>query len=292
MPLDEAEPSTHRVDVDWLLTHHKDPEVVVVDVRWSMAGPSGLVLFEEGHIPEARYLDLDSDLSVPPEDGPGRHPRPTAQRFAQALARVGIGPETRSVIAYDDRGGAIAARLWWLLGYFGFHGQRAVLDGGIQAWTDGGNPLETGVSPTGVPAPLMTLNGDADWVVDHAIVEEALQGEALVLDARGDARYRGDQEPVDPRAGHIPGAMSAPYGDNLVSPAGPLRDLEYLDVRYEALGAFDDVPVIAYCGSGVTACHDIWVLTLLGREDVFLYEGSWSDWSARSELPAGTGPEP
>jgi thiosulfate/3-mercaptopyruvate sulfurtransferase len=292
MQLDETGPSTHRVDVNWLLSHHQDTDVVVVDVRWRMNGPTGHVLYEQGHIPGAQYLDLDSELSESPGDGPGRHPLPTAERFTNALARVGVGPKTGTVVVYDDRGGAIAARLWWLLGYFGFHGHRAILDGGIQAWTRQGNELEAGAAPPCPSARPMTLRGDPDWVVDHAIVEEALRGDALVLDARSDARYRGEEEPVDARPGHIPGAMSAPYGDNLVAPEGPLRPLENLDVRYEAIGAFDDVPVIAYCGSGVTACHDIWVLSLLGREDVLLYEGSWSDWASRGELPSGIGPEP
>jgi len=291
MQLDEIGPSTHRVDVPWLTNHHQDPGVVVVDVRWRMKGPPGRELFEAGHIPGARYLDLDQDLSSPPDQGPGRHPLPTPERFALSLARVGIGAETTTVIAYDDRGGAIAARLWWLLGYFGFSGDRAILDGGIQAWSGGGFALEVG-SPAFDQAPPITLTADTDRVVDYQQVQEVLDAEGVVLDARGGTRYRGEEEPIDPRPGHVPGALSAPYADNLESPGGPLRSLDALDVRYEALGAFDDVPVVAYCGSGVTACHDIWVLTLLDREDIFLYEGSWSDWSARSELPAGTGPEP
>ena len=291
MRLDETGPSTHRVDVPWLEDHHRDPGVVVIDVRWRMHGPPGLDLYEAGHIPGARYLDLDTDLSSPPDQGPGRHPLAGAEAFAAALARVGVGPDTWAVIAYDDRGGAIAARLWWLLGYFGFSGDRAILDGGIQAWSAAGHPTELGASPSSPVSP-MTLTPHGDRVVDHQGVQEVLSMEGVVLDARGGARYRGDEEPVDPRPGHVPGALSAPYADNLTAPEGPLKSLELLDVRYEALGAFDEVPVVVYCGSGVTACHDIWALTLLGREDVLLYEGSWSDWSARSELPAGIGPEP
>jgi len=278
------------VDAKWLRAHRNDRDVTVIDVRWSMQPPTGRERYGSGHIEGAHYLDLDSQLSRPVEEGPGRHPLPTPEALAEALASVGIDRQM-TVVCYDDRGGAIAARLWWLLRFYGAPVEAVILDGGVQAWTGLGEALSTTVPEVKRVAP-MSLAAREWMVIDRAGVQEALKSGAVVLDARGRNRYRGEIEPIDPRAGHIPGSLNAPYADNLRASHGPLLPLEDLRERYEALGALGDRDVICSCGSGVTACHDIWALNLLGRTNTKLYEGSWSDWSSDDSLPAATGPEP
>jgi thiosulfate/3-mercaptopyruvate sulfurtransferase len=284
--------SAHRgiVDAQWLKKHRGDRDVIVVDVRWSMQPPTGRERYESGHIEAAHYLDLDTQLSRPVNEGPGRHPLPGAERLAAALASIGIDRQM-TVVCYDDRGGAIAARLWWLLRYYGAPVDAVVLDGGVQAWTALGESLST-TTPDPRRVEPMSLAAREWMVVDRAGVQQALSEGALVLDARGRNRYRGEIEPIDPRPGHIPGSVNAPYGDNLSASHGPLLPLDVLRERYESLGAFEEQTVICSCGSGVTACHDIWTLNLLGRTSVKLYEGSWSDWSSDDSLPAATGPGP
>lgn len=287
--------SGHRgvVDVRWLRANRERRDVILIDVRWSMEPPPGRERYAVGHIEGAHFLDLDTQLSAPVGEGPGRHPLPKAEDFARALASVGVDRHM-TVVCYDDRGGAIAARLWWLLRYFGAPVDAVILDGGLQAWSALGEPLST-AAPEARPTVPMSL-APRDWmVVDRQGVRDALEAGALVLDARGRNRYRGEIEPIDPRPGHIPGSLSAPYVENLKASHGPLLPVEALRSRYERLGAVgsgDDRDVICSCGSGVTACHDIWVLHLLGRTNTKLYEGSWSDWSSDPSLPAATGPEP
>lgn len=284
--------SAHRgvVDAKWLQKNRHRRGVIVIDVRWSMQAPSGRQRYDSGHIEGAHFLDLDTQLSRPASEGPGRHPLPGPELLAQSLAKVGVDRQM-TVVCYDDRGGAIAARLWWLLRYYGAPVEAVILDGGIQAWTAVGESLSTRV-PDPRPVGPMSLAA-RDWmVVDRAGVQASLSAGALVLDARGRNRYRGEIEPIDPRPGHIPGSVSAPYVDNLRESHGPLLPTELLRERYEALGALGDRDVICSCGSGVTACHDIWALHLLGRTSVKLYEGSWSDWSSDDSLPVATGPEP
>jgi thiosulfate/3-mercaptopyruvate sulfurtransferase len=234
-------------------------------------------------------VDLDTELAGSPDAGPGRHPIPGARSFAATLARLGVARDT-TVVAYDDAGGAIAARLWWLLRYHGLENAR-VLDGGIGAWTARGFPLSTEV-PAIASAPRLELSPVASMVVDKAAVRAALDRGAVVLDARARERYEGRSEPVDARPGHVPGARSAPFVENLVAPGGAFLSPERLTARYRALGALETTGVIAYCGSGVTACHDLLALAIVGREDAQLYEGSWSDWARDASLPAATGPDP
>jgi thiosulfate/3-mercaptopyruvate sulfurtransferase len=279
------------VDASWLAAHLDDPRVRIVDVRWYLAGKRGSDEYARGHIPGAVFVDLDRDLAAPATPArPGRHPLPSAADFAAVLARLGVERDTL-VIAYDDAGGAIAARLWWLLRWFG-HGGGRVLDGGISAWIAAGGALSTEVS-TSTPAPLLALTEDPRGVVDKAEVSRlrSLAGRAVILDARAAERFEGRVEPVDARPGHIPGARSAPFADNLVAGTGALRPPAELARRYAALGALDADVVVCYCGSGVTACHDILALAIAGRDDVLLYEGSWSDWARDESLPAATGPE-
>jgi thiosulfate/3-mercaptopyruvate sulfurtransferase len=262
------------VDAVWLREHGDD--VVVADVRWYLDGRSGRDAYEAGHIPGAVFVDLDGALAAPVGQGPGRHPLPTPEVFAAALAEVGIG-DGAVVVAYDDAGGSIAARLWWMLDA---QDQTAhVLDGGLAAWD---SQLVTGpeVRPAVSPMPVRPWRG----VVDA----DGAAGAAALLDARAPERYRGDVEPVDPRAGHIPGAVSAPWSANLDPSTGRFLAPADLRARYEPLGA---EPVV-YCGSGVTACHDLLAIRHAGLPDGRLYEGSWSDWSSDPARPAATGAVP
>ena len=275
------------VDVAWLVDNLGDPRVRVVDVRWYLSGKRGAEEYLRGHLPGASFVDLDRELAASPEVGPGRHPLPSALDFARVLARIGV---TRSsiVVAYDDAGGAIAARLWWLLRWFGHEGGR-VLDGGIAAWTAAGHALSIDASAV-TEAPLLELVPGGAGVVDKLAVDRLrVAPGAVILDARARERFEGRSEPVDARPGHIPGARSAPFVENLVAPGGAFLAASALADRYRSLGALQAEQVVCYCGSGVTACHDLLALAIAGREDALLYEGSWSDWARDPELPAALG---
>ncbi len=278
------------VSTDWLAAHLNDANLRVADVRWYLFDKdmTGRDEYLRGHIPGAVFLDIDADLSSPRGQGPGRHPLPRADAFAETMARAGIGADTH-VIAYDDRGGATAARLWWLLRYFG-HADVSLLDGGIVRWIAEGRPLETQVlqarraSFVARPPPAR--------VVDRTAADARRQApRALVLDGRASERYEGKLEPIDPRAGHVPGAKSAPLAGNLVAADDPrLLDPAALRARYDALGADKAECVVAYCGSGVNACQAIFAMQLAGI-DAWLYEGSWSDWSSDPNAPLAVGTE-
>jgi thiosulfate/3-mercaptopyruvate sulfurtransferase len=274
------------VSVAWLAAHAGEPDLRIVDARWSLDGPPGRDAYIAGHLPGAVFLDAEHELSSPGA-GPGRHPIPSAEKLAGVLGKAGIGDE-HVVVAYDDAGGSIAARLWWLYRHFGRDGRAAVLDGGIRAWTDAGLPLVTEVPQH--PATTWTPGGRRDDVVDTATVLDLLDGETLLVDARAAERYRGELEPIDPRAGHVPGAVSAPWAENLDAD-GRFLPPERLRQRYAALGAADR-PVVAYCGSSLTATHDLLALELAGFDGARLYEGSWSDWSSDPARPAAIGAAP
>lgn len=277
------------VSADWLLERAAAPELRIVDLRWSLAGPPGRERYTAGHLPGAIFLDLDRDISAPRGEGPGRHPIPDGGRLAEALGAIGIG-DRHAVIAYDDAGGAVAARLWWLFRHFGHDGQAAVLDGGLRAWTDAGGALTTDL-PEHAPAIWTAHPPRTDDVVDAASVA-ALAGDpaALLVDLRATERYRGEAEPVDPRAGHIPGAVSLPVSE-LLDADGRLRPAAELRQRLTAAGADGRRPVVAYCGSGVNASAGVLAMTLAGIP-ARLYEGSWSDWSSDPDRPVAVGPEP
>lgn len=274
------------VSVDWLASNLTDPGLRIADVRWSLAGPPGRELYADGHLPGAVFLDADRGLSSPGE-GPGRHPVPTAAKLAGVLGSSGIGDE-HAVVAYDDAGGSIASRLWWLYRHFGHDGACAVLDGGIDAWTDAGHSLTPDLPDHA--AATWTPGEPVDDLLGTDAVAAMLGGETLLLDARAAERYRGETEPIDPRAGHIPGAVNAPFAANL-APDGCFLPPDALRARYESLGA-GQRPVVAYCGSSLSATHDLLALTLAGFTGARLYEGSWSDWSSDPARPAaaGTGP--
>lgn len=274
------------VSAAWLAERAEHPGLRIADVRWALTGPAGRERYEEGHLPGAVFLDAEHELSSPGA-GPGRHPIPSPDKLARVLGAVGIGDE-HAVVAYDDAGGSIAARLWWLYRHFGHDGRAAVLDGGIGAWTDAGYLLDTDV-PDHPPA-TWTPGEPRDDVVDTATIADLLGGETLLIDARAAERYRGETEPVDPRPGHIPGAVSAPWSGNL-DDEGRFLSPERLRQRYAALGAADR-PIVAYCGSSLTATHDLLAMALAGIDGGRLYEGSWSHWSADPERPAAIGAAP
>ena len=252
----------------------------IVDCRFALDEPeAGRRAYAAGHLPGAIYLSLDSDLSAP--EGPGRHPLPEAHAFAARLGELGIG-NGDTVVAYDDSGGAYASRLWWMLRSLG-HDQAGVLDGGWSAWVSAGGP-----STTEIPdRPSTEFAGPAKWngVVDRRGLSLML-GEITLVDARSGERYRGEVEPYDPIAGHIPTAHSLPYADNLDDERKFLA-LPVLRTRF----AHIDEPIVVYCGSGVTACHDILAMQLAGIDDALLYPGSWSDWST-SGGAVEIGPDP
>jgi thiosulfate/3-mercaptopyruvate sulfurtransferase len=234
-----------------------------VDCRWELGNPDrGCELYVEGHIPGASFVDVERELSAPPGAPPhhgGRHPLPEEGRFADAASRAGIGPGV-FVIAYDQGMTGGAARLWWLLRHFG-HDDRAVLDGGIAAWL---GPLRTGEEEV-EPAQFVPRPRDDD-TIDAEELERRLGEPGLALvDARVPERYRGEVEPIDPVAGHIPRAVNVPFTDALSVPDEVRRADE----------------VVVYCGSGITACVDLLALAHAGRPDAKLYPGSWSDWSSR-----------
>jgi thiosulfate/3-mercaptopyruvate sulfurtransferase len=254
---------------------------VVLDVRWSLGGPPGIDDYRRGHIPGARFVDLDRDLAGPP--GPGRHPLPDAERFGATLRAAGVSAE-RGVVVYDAGTSVAAARGWWVLRYFG-HPDVRVLDGGLAAWVAAGLPVTSGdrVPAAGdfVPSPGRMPMLDASGAA-------SLARHGVLLDARAAERFRGDVEPVDAVAGHIPGARSAPAIENLDA-SGRFLDAQHLEERFAALGVRPGVPVGAYCGSGVTAAHEVLALTIAGVQDPSLYVGSWSDWITDPSRPIATG---
>jgi thiosulfate/3-mercaptopyruvate sulfurtransferase len=245
------------------------------DLRWSLTDPGhGIVAYENGHIPGAVFVDLDRDLAA--VFGDGRHPLPPISEFVATLGRLGIDRHDELVV-YDDMSGAVAARMWWMLESIGHHGAH-VLDGGLHAWVDEGYPLQTGrVTPSVTTYPSVPgFTG--------VIRYDQLEGRALA-DVRAPERYRGDFEPVDPKAGHIPGAVNYPMVDSL--DRGRFRRGRELADLYRN---FPEDGVVS-CGSGVNACHAALALVIAGRPMPEVYVGSFSDWSRR-DLPVRTGPTP
>ncbi len=260
----------------------REPAPVLLDVRWRLGGPPGIETYRQGHLPGAVFTDLDRDLAGPPGSA-GRHPLPDPAAFQAAMRAAGVS-SGRPVVVYDDGDATSAARAWWTLRYFG-HPDIRVLDGGYRAWTAAGLAVTTsGAAP-----------GPGDFTADpgHMPVLDAA-GAAQVartgrlLDARAAERYRGETEPVDPVAGHIPGAVSAPTAGN-VNPDGTFKDPADLAARFAALlPRGDDPPWAAYCGSGVTAAHEVLALALAGIPAA-LYVGSWSNWVTDPARPVATG---
>lgn len=260
-----------------------DSRVRVIDVRWYLLKPgAGRAAYDAGHIPGARFLDLDADLSA--AIGDGRHPLPLPADFARRLGGFGIGSD-EFVVGYDDSGGTVAARLWWMLDNLGHRGGVAVLDGGLAAWTAAGLPL-TSDEPVWPPT-ILELASEWSGVLGRDEVARLL-GSVTLLDGRAPERYRGEVEPIDPAAGHIPTALNFPTAGNLASDGRFLPAAE-LGERFGAL--FDSgAPVVNSCGSGTTACHNALAMRLAGLPEPMLYVGSFSDWSTAG-MPVVDGSE-
>ncbi|MFI0216997.1 sulfurtransferase [Streptomyces lydicus] len=258
---------------------------VLLDVRYQLGGPPGRPVYEAGHLPGAVYVDLDSELAGPP-GAAGRHPLPDLDVFAGAMRAAGVRAD-RPVVVYDGGQGWAAARAWWLLRWSG-HPDVRVLDGGLAAWQAAGKELSTDkeapqagdFTPAPGALPLLTADGAA-----------ALARRGVLLDARAGERYRGEVEPIDRVAGHIPGAVSAPTTENVAEGGTVFRDASELAERFAALGATADAEVGVYCGSGVSAAHQVLALAVAGVPAA-LYVGSWSEWTADPARPVATGPQP
>jgi thiosulfate/3-mercaptopyruvate sulfurtransferase len=265
------------VDHDSLRAH--GDRVILADVRWYLDGRSGRAAYENGHLPGAVFIDLDRVLAASPSPAMGRHPLPDPEAFAAGLAEQGIG-DGDTVVAYDDAGGTVAARLVWLLRITGH--AAALLDGGLSGY---GGELDR-AEPQRLPAVFTARPWPADRMA--GIEEVSRSSGDVVLDARERARFRGEVEPVDPRPGHIPGARSLPARENVDARQHFLAVPE-LRERFAAVGVTDGTPVIVYCGSGVTACHTLLALEHAGLGRGRLYPGSWSQYSSDPDRPAAHG---
>jgi thiosulfate/3-mercaptopyruvate sulfurtransferase len=255
----------------------------VLDVRWQLGGPPGRSEYEQGHVPGAAFVDLDTELAGPAGAG-GRHPLPDPETFEGAMRAAGVSAD-RPVVVYDAAGALSAARGWWTLRYFG-HPNVAVLDGGLAAWVSAGGALERD-PPEIVPGDFGARPGGMP-VLDAAGARELAGGAGVLLDARAPERYRGEQEPIDPVAGHIPGAVNRPTTEN-VDAAGRFLEPAALRAGFEGAGVRTGVRVGAYCGSGVTAAHEVLALTVAGYRDAPLYVGSWSEWIVDPARPVARG---
>ncbi|WP_204249148.1 sulfurtransferase [Nocardia arizonensis] len=250
----------------------------LLDVRWALGDPDGPQHYLDGHIPGAIFVDMETELAGPPSPGEGRHPLPDIETLRRCARGWGIR-DGDTVVVYDATGAMAAARAWWLLRWAGVADVR-ILDGGLPAWLAAGGDLATGAEPDPEPGDVELSPGQLPVVDADAVA--SWQG--VLLDARAGERYRGEVEPVDPQAGHIPGAISAPTTENLDAD-GRFRTVEELRGRFAAYGAG---PVAVYCGSGVTAAHQVAALAVAGVEAA-LYPGSWSQWSNDPKRPVATG---
>ncbi|HEX4984180.1 MAG TPA: sulfurtransferase [Ilumatobacteraceae bacterium] len=274
-----SQPMFPLMSADELAGRLDEPGIVVCDVRWYLTDPyRGRREYDEAHVPGAVFVDLHTELAG--TVGGGRHPLPTTYEFAAHLSRLGIARDD-TVVAYDSAGGAVASRLWWMLRSIG-HEQVFVLDGGYQAWEQAGLPT-TDIAVVRVPTGYPVVGG---WsgVVDADEVADLVDSGITLIDARAADRFRGEHEPIDAKAGHIPGAINRPHLENLDTD-GRHRSASELAERFADVGP---APIV-YCGSGVTACHDLLAMTIAGITDARLYPGSWSDWSSQPDRPVATG---
>jgi len=267
------------IDLKWLEEHQAD--VVLADVRWYLDGRSGQAAYEHGHIPGAIFVDLDRWLSSHGSPEKGRHPLPSPEDFANGMSEIGIGDDD-TVVAYDDAGGVIAARLVWMLRSIGK--KAALLDGGIQVYDQ---PLQSDTITR-----RRANFSSRPWPEDRiAGIDDATDRKNVVLDARNRDRFRGEKDPVDPRAGHIPGARNVPCRENL-TPVGTFLPIDELRRRFTEAGVANNSQVISYCGSGVTACHNLLALELVGFSEGRLFPGSWSQYSRDASRAISTGSSP
>jgi thiosulfate/3-mercaptopyruvate sulfurtransferase len=275
------------ISANEVFNHLQDPRWVVVDCRFELNDPAwGFEEYQRGHIPGAVYADLEKDLSAPVTEQTGRHPLPAPEQFIHKLESWGIDLH-KQVVVYDHAAGAYASRLWWLLRTYG-HESVAVLDGGIQAWINAGYPLVPGIE-TAAPAVFDGYPDPNQWVTTREVELLFNDPSFILIDARAPERFRGEQEPIDSVAGHIPGAVNRFYGEN-TSDDGYFLPGETLRKEFEAL--MEDLPpdhIIVYCGSGVTSCHNILAMEIAGLYGARLYAGSWSEWIRDPKRPIETG---
>lgn len=270
----------YAVTASWLAEHLADPDITIVDCRFDLMDTTrGQREYAQGHIPGAYYLDLEQDLSSPRQQHGGRHPLPDPEKLAARLNEMGVTPQTL-VVAYDDSRFAYAARCWWLLHWLG-HDRVAVLDGGYRAYVEAGYPITSLVPP---PRPgNFQPQPHPEWVVDRAgVIAAQADPQTVIVDAREPRRYRGEIEPIDPIAGHIPGAVNYPW-QAISDEQGRLKSVAELQAHWQPLA--EAKQIIVYCGSGVTACVDILGLAIAGLHQTKLYAGSWSDWCSYLAAP-------
>ena len=263
--------------VTWEWVEERRDGVVLADVRWYLDGRSGREAYDRGHVPGAVFVDLERSLSGDPKAGRGRHPLPSPEGFAAEMSSLGIASNS-VVVGYDDQGGVMAARLVWMLRATGH--EAALVDGGLDGYrgtlvTDRQDPAAATFEVRPWPSEML------------AGIEDVLSPANVVVDARSAERYHGRGETLDPRAGHIPGAVSLPCRENLSS-SGHFLPPEVLRGRFEQAGVRQGAPMVSYCGSGVTACHNLLALELCGLGRGRLYPGSWSEYSLHADLPAET----
>lgn len=267
------------VDCNTLQEHLDDPDWRIIDCRFRLDDPqAGRLAWKYSHIPGAMHADVETDLSGPVGAGTGRHPLPSRERLADFFNLLGISNDSR-VVVYDDTGGCFAARLWWLLRWMG-HEKVALLDGGWGSWTEGAFPVSN-LPPRIAEAEFIAHAPLAETVTARDIVADINTGSLRLVDARAAERFSGEIEPIDPVAGHIPGAINRPFAENLDEtghflPAGELR---------ERFAVGNPATVVHYCGSGVTACHNLFAMELAGLHGSRLYPGSWSEWVSDSTRP-------
>lgn len=278
---------TTLVDTD-TLAWHLASDWCLFDCRFVLSDPrAGERDYHQGHIPGAHYLHLDHDLAGPVTARSGRHPLPDPDTLAIRLARAGVG-STAQVIAYDASGGEFAARLWWLLRWLG-HTQVAVLDGGWRQWCKEGRQVSRELPRTVTVGDFRAQPDDGLWLRSDVVAERLPRGDLRLLDARAANRFRGEQESIDPVAGHVPGAVNLPYAGNVLAD-GRFQSVEALRARFvAALNGADPADTACMCGSGVTACHNLLAMELTGLRGAKLYAGSWSEWIRDPSRPVATG---
>jgi thiosulfate/3-mercaptopyruvate sulfurtransferase len=286
-PAPERAPVPPIVDVAWLVDRRAgDPALIVCHVGSTMAGPEPEQVYVTRHLPGARFVSLDDALAAPPSGTAGRHPLPSPSEFAASLGELGIDHDA-TVVAYDERGGALAGRLVWMLRIIGE--RAALLEGGITAWEAAGEAVD--VEPvTWEPTERAVIDWPLDALADAIDVERHIAAGGVVVDSRDPARYAGDVEPIDPIAGHIPGAVNLLFTDNLDSDSRFLPTDE-LHARFAPVIGDDDRPIV-YCGSGVTACHNALAMEHAGFAMPRVYVGSWSGWTADPDRSIATGSAP
>ncbi len=267
---------TTIISSDLLRQNINNPNWIIIDCRFSLANyDAGHYAYSHGHIPNARYADLNKDLSANPTELTGRHPLPDFNLLANKLGAWGINHQTQ-VVVYDDAGGAFAGRLWWLLRCLG-HGKVAVLNGGIQHWQKRGYTLTTTLPNPSISEFRPYLNC-SNWLNATQVQNHLAKKDICLIDARSPERYRGEQEPIDPVAGHIPLALNRSFTLNLDT-QGLFLSPELLAKQYNSLlGASSPTQAVHYCGSGVTACHNLLAMEYAGLKGSKIYAGSWSDW--------------